>query len=194
MNWYKKSQQFKELEDLVYDVDDEYRQILTEYYDRKRKREQMMSWKVIPFSRLKKIWEDYSKYGVVRDTKGMDSIVEDMLHNLSRLQAATQLAGHTQIDSKERAKEMGLRHPHPKNWNFYCKFLETPYGTPISDFGLDKLWKLADQLLHAPTYENKLLIVDQMLNVVHQRGDLAALFIEGGINSLNDLKGPDELV
>jgi hypothetical protein len=31
------------------------------------------------------------------------------------------------------------------------------------------------------------VLVDRMLNVVHQRGDLAALFIEGGSASLSEL-------
>jgi hypothetical protein len=33
----------------------------------------------------------------------------------------------------------------------------------------------------------KLLLVDQMLNVVHARSDLAGMFVEGGQKTLNKL-------
>ena len=186
MNWYKKAQ--NAIEDYYEDVSEEYERILNEYYDRKSKKGQMMSWDVIPFARLKKIWEDYARDGVVRDTKGMDEIIRRILKNISRLQASTDLAGHGG-DTEEWAKVMGIRHPNPRNQDFYFNFLNTQYGAPVSDYGMKKLWDLADLLFQTTSYEQKLLIVDQILNVVHQRGDLAALFIEGGTSSLNQLAG-----
>ena len=35
--------------------------------------------------------------------------------------------------------------------------------------------------------QERLQIVDRMLNVVHQRGDLAAMFIQGGTATLNKI-------
>ena len=196
MNWYKKAQQFQQfqqnkdtIEDYYEDTNQEYERILNEYYDRKRKKGQMMSWDVIPFARLKKIWEDYARDGVVRDIKGMDEIIRRILKNISRLQASTDFSGHSEFDTTEWAKEMGIRHPNPRNTDFYFDFLNTQYGAPVSDYGMKKLWDLANLLFQTTSYEQKLLVVDQILNVVHQRGDLAALFIEGGTSSLNQLAG-----
>jgi len=195
-SWYKKAQQYgfddrdtEGFENVLYQIDSERINLLQEYYKKKKQKMEnlMMNWQVIPFDRLKKIWQDYVKYGVVRDKQGLDNIIEQILKNLIRLQAATDLAGHSQFDTKTWAKEIGLRHPHNKNINFYYKFLETPYGTPISDFGLSKLWKIAEQFFNPNSYEQKLLLVDQFLNIIHPRGDLAALFIEGGSESLSEL-------
>jgi hypothetical protein len=71
--------------------------------------------------------------------------------------------------------------------DFYQYFLETQYGTPISDYGLKPLWNIALKLAESNNDEEKLMLIDQMLNVVHQRGDLAALFIEGGSGALTQL-------
>lgn len=166
--------------------------ILSEFFSKKRKKGSKMSWTVVPFARLKKIWEDYSIYSVVRDEKGIEEIVDIMLNNLARLQASTELSGHTQQDPNDIMEEEGfprLKDGSKQADDFYWNFLETDYGTPISDYGLNPLWKLAEQLTSAQNAEQKLVIIDQMLNICHQRGDLAALFIEGGTKSLSQLSG-----
>lgn len=195
-DWYKisltKNSGFESLEDIIYSVDDARYEIMREYYRKGRKKGTMMSWSVIPFARVKKIWEDYSKYGVVRDEAGLNAITDQMLKNLARLQAATELGGHEQMDPDELVKEMGFKPIGDKNDDFYWNFLETQYGTPISDYGLPQLWNLANKLMSTSTSEEKLQILDQMLNVIHQRGDLAALFIEGGRSSLSQLAGSPE--
>ena len=50
-----------------------------------------------------------------------------------------------------------------------------------------ELQTLMFQLLESETYPEKLLIVDQMLNITHQRSDLAGMFVEGGTSTLNKL-------
>ena len=45
------------------------------------------------------------------------------------------------------------------------------------------------QLRKAKTPEEKIVIIDQILNVAHQRSDLASWFIEGGSYSLSKLSG-----
>jgi hypothetical protein len=179
--------QYESYEDVLYSVDDAREDLMREFYNKRRKKGSMMSWSVIPFARLKKIWDDYAKYGVVRDEQGINEISNHMLKNLARLQAATELGGHSQLNTDEWAKEMGFKPIGGRNDDFYGSFLETQYGTPISDYGLPQLWELANNLLSASSSESKLVILDQMLNVCHQRGDLAALFIEGGKGSLDQL-------
>ena len=38
-------------------------------------------------------------------------------------------------------------------------------------------------------YEKKLLLIDSILNIVHQRSDLATWFVQGGRESLTQLSG-----
>lgn len=59
----------------------------------------------------------------------------------------------------------------------------------LSDYGLEPLLKGLSQLRDADTPEEKLPIIDQMLNVVHQRSDMAAWFVEGGSRALSKLSG-----
>ena len=53
-------------------------------------------WSVVPFHRLKKIWEDAAKNGFVRDEKGLNMIQTKMLTNLLKLDVNTELMGHMQ--------------------------------------------------------------------------------------------------
>ena len=65
-------------------------------------------------------------------------------------------------------------------------------GTDImSDYGLEPLFKLLYQLRseEEKTPEERLLIIDQMLNIAHQRSDLASWFVVGGSRALNKLAG-----
>jgi hypothetical protein len=55
----------------------------------------------------------------------------------------------------------------------------------MSDYGLEPLLKLADVLDNAKTPEDILATINKILDVTHQRSDLAELFIEGGSASLD---------
>jgi hypothetical protein len=64
-----------------------------------------------------------------------------------------------------------------------------------SDYGTKPLETLLVQLMKNKTYEEKLITIDKMLNVVHHTSDLAANFVRGGSYALSDISGysvPDE--
>ncbi len=176
--------------DLYEMVDDEKRSIVSDFFSESRVDGSMMSWSVVPFARLKKIWQDYIKYNVVHDQRGLDSILNRILRNIARLQASTDLAGHSQGGSLEEFlgdEEEEFELDDDKQFDFYESFLNTEYGVPISDYGLKPLWDLAFKAIETNSSEEKLVLIDRILNVIHQRGDLAALFIEGGSGSLSEL-------
>jgi len=223
-------------------------------------------WTVIPFPRLKKVWEDYMTYGSVRDTRGLEMIEDIMKNNTMKVIIFTNLAGHTQWGDEEAFNEnigywvdeqincvynkpfdknqleipfnnpkKGYKEPednspcqttvHP----FVKEFIEEKYGDElpnreelrkylnekmvelffdyyqndpkgdmgsfISDYGLKPLEDLLYELLRAGSSEEKLLIIDRMLNVVHQRSDIAEWFVEGGSRALQQLSGsPSEIL
>ena len=193
MNWYKQANNDAFVYDMSDMIQEQYGNILAEYFAPSRQKGSQVSWSVIPASRINKIWRDYARTGVVRDEKGLMQIQEQMMSNLARLNACNTLAGHSQEDSGEIIEDQGFPPIDGKNIDFYFDFLDTQYGPPVSDFGLPQLWDLAFQLTPTMSAENRLLILDQFLNVVHQRGDLAALFIEGGAGSLTDLSADGKL-
>ena len=103
--------QINSFDDAASAISDEYSNILSEYYRVKGKRGKPsphMSWKVIPFSRLKKIWVDYAKTGVVRDISGMDGIKSQLLGILAKLQAANDLSWHGSTSDEEIFESTGI--------------------------------------------------------------------------------------
>ncbi len=215
-------------------------------------------WSVVPFPRLKKIWEDYMTYGSVRDTRGLEYIEEIMTDNTLKIYSITKLLGHTTYSPDDEYEEnLGyyvdeqlkcvLRKPvdinqleipfnNPRKKNVKkvpqepCEIEIDPYiqefvnnlieeevkeqdirtkvyeeltskfswyyvvdpesGQPyMSDYGMQPLLELVGELRRGTTPEEKLLIIDRMLNVVHPRSDMASWFVEGGSHALHQLSG-----
>jgi hypothetical protein len=63
------------------------------------------------------------------------------------------------------------------------------YITMVSDYATAPLIRLAYQLMESTEAEKKLVICDNILNVIHANGDLAALFVPGGTRALSALSG-----
>lgn len=75
---------------------------------------------------------------------------------------------------------------------FYNYYTTDSKGIDIrSDYGTKPLIQLAFELKRENNYPQKVVIIDKMLNVVHQRSDLASWFIEGGSQALSDISGYD---
>jgi hypothetical protein len=215
-------------------------------------------WRLVQFPRLKKIWEDYIRTGVVRDTKGLETIEDIMISNALKISILTELAGHTsespEYDYKENIGywvneqlncvfdkyfdknqlEIPYDNPqsgykqkentskcnttiHPFVQQFYDenfkdgmdradfrkllyeemkgKFLDYYMEDPkigqayISDYGLKPLAALSYELSNTTEPEKKVTVIDKMLNVVHQRSDMAGWFVQGGSRALSQLSG-----
>ena len=167
--------------------------ILTGFLQDKKRGIKEQPWKVIPFPRLKKIWEDYMRMGIVRDTAGLEMIEDIITDNILKLYVNTELSGHTPVDPKDDFEEYGYTEQDVEDFWDYVKEI-SDYA--FSDFGGSRpgLTTLLSQVRRARTPEEKLPILDQILNVVHQRSDLAALFVEGGSSALSQLSGsPSEI-
>jgi len=237
-------------------------------YDNNENFTKNLLWQLIPYNRLKKIWEDYIKMNHVRDVKGLDYIEKIAIRNVLRINVITELAGHT-AHSDDEAMDNNIG--YWVNEQINCLFpvepvdtsqLEIPYDNPsagykrkeavegekcevqihpfaqqvidenfdgedvnreearnklrevmeerffdyyltdpktghlyITDYGLNALMTLGSQLYEETTPENKVVLIDKILNVVHQRSDMASWFVQGGSAALSDLSGyeiPDE--
>lgn len=256
------------VDDVDYDLYEEYdrikEQILHNFlYKNNENLTKRILWNVVPAARLKKIWEDYIRVGVVRDERGLNMISAIMIANALKLQISTMLSGHTSekpeydfeeawgdyIDDyigrvipqkyvdvdqteipfnnpnlphvkKEKPKEF-YRNPNYDNIknipfenyvseheddlnpdemkndlmeilieHFYEYYLIDSKGIDImSDYGTQPLVDLAFELAREESLENKVVIIDKMLNIIHQRSDLAAWFIEGGSQALSNISG-----
>ncbi len=179
--------------DLYDRLDQVKRNILSGFLEDKKRGIKEQPWKLIPFSRLKKIWEDYMRTGIVRDTAGLEMIEDIITENILKLYVNTELFGHTPVDPSDDFEEYGYTEQDVEDFYDYVKEI-SDYA--FSDFGGSRpgLTTLLAQVRKARTPEEKLPILDQILNVVHQRSDLAALFVEGGSRALSQLSGsPSEV-
>jgi hypothetical protein len=180
--------------DLYERFDDIKRDILYGFLnDRKRKIKQQ-PWQLVPFPRLKKIWEDYMRTGIVRDTAGLEMIEDIIQRNIIKLYVNSELSGRVNgSNPDEDFEDAGFTEQDKEDFWWYID--------KISDYAFDDfnghrlgLTTLLGHLRKARTPEEKVPIIDQILNVVHQTSDLASYFVEGGSSALSQLSGsPSEV-
>ncbi len=149
-------------------------------------------WNLISAARLIKVWNDYVKMNFVRDVEFINQCEDLLLRNTIQLRVNTSCMGHMQhCGIKEAVEDFELNKYQARKLR--QRFIEGTYAEDkngaymLSDYGLPKLEKLLLQIMQQDSAEKKLLLIDQFLNVVHCRSDLAALFIEGGSKTLTKL-------
>ena len=135
------------------------------------------------------LWKGYAQYHQVRNTRLLDELIDSMIRKVILIRIGTEVGGHTPHDPLEIIQSSVDENVTEDVVSRMSDYLVDKHGTwLISDYGLDKMEAIALQLLQrniAP--EQKLLLADQMLNVVHQRSDLAGWFVEGGRVTLDRL-------
>jgi hypothetical protein len=146
-------------------------------------------WKPLPLNRVRKIWSDYMTLGVVRDERGLQAITEDIINKIITLDVNTMLMGHTSQSPEDILNDMEIEYTQ-EDMEMLETYLTDENGAwRISDYAMDKLRQLANDILQSDKAEEKLLLIDQILNIVHQRSDLAKWFVQGGRSALDQLSG-----
>lgn len=120
-------------------------------------------------------------------------MAQTVLDNIHKININNILTGHSEMNPESFTEDITGEKPvkghFEKNENF---FDDENGGWRISDYGADKLTEAAHDLYQAKTPEEKLQIIDRILNVVHARSDLSSWFVEGGKDTLNNLAGKAE--
>lgn len=179
-------------EDVLYDwhdmQDETFVSIVQEYMDNIDNPDYRQSWRLVPAGRLKKIWQDYARFGFVRDEKGIDMIKEIVIENIHKIAVNNILTGHTPANPERYAKDFFDIDFEDGYFDILDIFFDDEKGNwRLSDYAMDDLNRNGMLLLEAKSPEEKLLIIDRILNIVHQRSDLASWFVEGGRQTLNAL-------
>lgn len=165
---------------------------------RKKKNIGRQSWTVVPKSLLIRVWEGRATLGFVRDEAEVDEIVSQLITNTAKLQVNTTLLGHTAEDPYEFMYWLAAI-PEDMNKEKFDSLLGFCTKRDFGNFILDDRgqWRISDQiqrtvnqaikLVASGTADEKIVAADKLLNMVHQRGDLAASFVEGGSFTLSEL-------
>jgi len=257
--------------DLYEKRDEKVGDILSDFlYDNNADFTKEISWNLVPYEMLKKVWEDYMRYGFLRSTKPLDKIERIITNNILKLDVLTEMQGHTSVNPEEEffkeffypliddylqyksqqksdnrnqleidfekgggsgiEKQERWINPNQnemKVFDFFDKIIEkksltdsnkirdelydalverfyyyytedSKTGQPyLSDYGLEPLQKLLIKLRNTSedNINERIMLLDKILNVVHPRSDLASLFVRGGSRALSDLSAsPSERI
>lgn len=146
-------------------------------------------WKTISATLLKKTWLLFGKRNIVNEN-AIDKIATQILDNICRLEVCNELTGHSEnYHVKEEILEnFGIEFTDEEWEKIWWDCLSNEKGQDfISDYGIGPLKNLYIIIFNANTPEEKLYACDKALNVVHQRNDLAAMFVEGGQHTLTQV-------
>ena len=183
-------------DDIMYDLfekrDEIMRDTINGFMNSKKGDRQF--WQLISFPRLKKIWEDAAKMNFVRDEKGLEMIKKQIITNLIKLDVNTEIMGHTQALPTDEIEDSGYSMEEFDNKmnddDFSVDYFNDGSGQyRLSDYGLKPLWEIAQKLVRETNDIKKIMYIDQMLNVVHMRSDMANNFVQGGSEALSQLSG-----
>lgn len=152
------------------------------------------AWSVIKTHRLAKILKDYAKTGIIRDEEGVIEVAEEIIQKTAALYVNTILCGHTSIDPVPYLEEeLDEKIDTEKFEAFTDEYLfDDEVGQyRISDYGLGKLMDICYEMEECKTAIELLSCISMALNVMHQRSNLSAWLIEGGIQRLKELSNLD---
>ena len=157
-------------------------------------------WRLIkvPANRTKRIWLEFGKRGTISDLNGLDKIAEALTDGILSLRVATQLQGHTDdgMGYHEMFDEVMEWDEEETNRNVdqekLYEWLVVDLGGGrtmdfLSDYGLAPLERLLPKIMDEEKPEERLYAIDRAFNIIHQRSDLCAFFIEGGTKTLLEI-------
>lgn len=197
----QESKDYYDFFDVDYVVD-----TISEFLSDKEKGIKKKRWKLIPFIQYKNALIEFMRYGKFMrfPSKYIDQWVNIVTMNTLTLKACTELAGHTQwFPFDEFCDAFGFEEDSDEYEKYYNNYencsnflgeigmydwMMLPDGTPsFSDYGMEPLLKLIAELEEQNTPEEKIVVINKILDVYHQNGDLASGFIEGGSRSLSQI-------
>lgn len=177
-------------------------EILEEFLEDKKNGIPHKQWNLIPSAQYQNLLNRYMQWGDnarIPDNL-MDEWIQLIADNLVTLEYMTAFAGHSQYFPKDAFEDVfGEEYEGNYDYEELSEFLENigyydwaqlPDGSDaISDYGIQPIAKILEELSPASTPEDKLLIINRCLDIIHCRGDLASTFIQGGRATCSSISG-----
>ena len=159
----------------------------------------------------KKALDEFTKYGYFINfpTKYIYQWIGIIMKNTATLKACTELCGHSQwfptdavvdvfFDEDYEAWEE-FKNEHEENSDYYAAdiiFNEKGFydwnvlpdnSYAISDYGIQPLEELIAKYNSDLKPEEVIVLINKILDITHQRGDLSSMFITGGRKTLSQI-------
>ena len=179
---------------------------LSEFLSDRKKGVTRKRWRVIPVTQYKRALSEFVRYGEFMrfPTNNIMRWEGIIIENVLSIYAITELAGHTSrfpiddfcdvfgyeyVEYIEDTDASGYEKASEEleKLGFYDWAILPDGSDAWSDYGLKPMYKLLKELEESDTPEQKIVVINKIMNVVHQRGDLASAFIQGGYKSLTDI-------
>lgn len=186
------NEDFDEYWERYYELQDEIDQeVVNDWMKQRGKPDSMQPWDLIPSSKLKKIYNEFARSGVVHDEKSILEFESIIVRNVQKISANTRLMGH---DTREALLDIldstGISEDDLDGFEDYCVDRDGEWR--VSDYAVGNLATAAIRIMRAKSVEDKLIAIDMLLNIVHSRSDLSSWFVEGGRSTLDKLAGMSE--
>jgi hypothetical protein len=142
-----------------------------------------LTYKTIPVTKVRIIWEHVYNYKQVADKHipYVKSMVEQTSENIIKMWITTYLCGHTSASPDYDFEDNGFDEEEKD------KFLEWCSWKLISDYGFPTLNELWLELHAKEDLVHQVITLDKIFNTWHGQGPLADRFVEGGIYVLSEL-------
>ena len=194
----------KEDNNTLLDVAENYQvsDLIYEFNNDKKSGVSQKRWTLIPKEQYWNALRNYMQYGEAFRTPEnlIDRWLDIIYNNVMILEYMTALAGHANYFPYDEMLDIFFYEKEdeaPKDYHAWSEFLDDigfydwcklPDGSDAwSDYGLKPLWNIITKIDENTSKGEKLIAINRCLDVVHQRGDLASAFIEGGSKSCSEI-------
>lgn len=173
--------------------------LFMQFFEDKQSNIKTYQWDLIPkeqyHNALKMYMRDGANFKFPEST--LISWIELICKNIDVLQQFTSIAGHDPYFPFEDFNMAFMGEDEITDYYEAAEVLEKegfydwavlPDGSDaISDYGIRPIIEILMELSEFPTKEQMIIAINRCLDVVHQRGDLASAFIQGGAKSCTEI-------
>lgn len=187
--------------------------VILEFISDKKRGVGRKQWNLIPAQQYHNALKEFMQYGQFMrfPTKYIEQWTKLITKNVLDIYAITALAGHSSsfpyddfLDAFGFVRDSKKYNQLNGNYIACDEFLNKlgfydwanlPDGSDAwSDYGLKPLFKLIKELEENTTPEQQIVTINKVLDVIHQRGDLASAFIEGGKSTLYSISNESKKI
>lgn len=192
-------------DNVLYDVMEEYSifDLLCEFADDKEHGVAKRKWVLIPAQQYKTLLERFMLAPTPDAARIPENVVDGwfkiIVQNTVVLDYMTAIAGHEQYFPSDDLEDFfgnvtdwtdySLAFEYLDNLGFYdwCKLPDN--SDAWSDYGLKPIYTLIRQYNASMSPGEVLVLINRILDITHNRGDLASAFIEGGSKTCSQISG-----
>lgn len=178
-------------QDAIEDYFDIYRNKLSSMYH------ELVSGKKQHFNLIKpdelvRIYKEHQELGFIKSEKLFDKIIQTCIENTAQLRANTLLAGHTNEDPYQTYIDEYNDDTELSEDEFYELADNYVPNDKYSDYGLKWAEDVVIRLIDARNDNQKIILLNHLFDIVHQRSDFSEYYVVGGSSTLSKISGTEK--